>query len=95
MAILIKNPEVEKRARELAALTGESLTGAIDEAVKRRLEEEHAKPKRRPTVAEIMAATDRFRKAVGLDTRKINATKNIFDELWAPSEDLDHRPDAK
>jgi antitoxin VapB len=95
MAILIKNPAVEARARELAALTGESLTGAIDEAVKLRLEEERAKPKRRPTVAEMKAATDRFRKAVGLDKRKVNATKEMFDELWAPSEDLDHRPGAK
>ena len=93
MAILIKNPEVEARARALAALTGESLTAAIDEAVKRRLDEEHAKPKRRPTVDEIMTATDRFRKAVGLDKRKVNATKEMFDELWAPSEGLE--PDVK
>lgn len=95
MAILIKNPEVEKRARELAALTGESLTGAIDSAVKRQLEEERAKPKRRPTVAEMQAATERFRKAVGLDKRKIDGSKEFFDKLWEESEDLDHRPDAK
>ena len=95
MAILIKNPEVEARVRELAALTGESLTGAIDVALKQRLEEEHAKPKPRPTVAEMKVATERFRKAVGLDKRKVNATKEMFDDLWASSEDLDHRPDAK
>lgn len=91
MAIMIKNPEVEKRARELAALTGESLTGAIDEAIKRRLTEENARIKPRPTVAEMMAATERFRKAVGLDKRKVNATKQTFDDLWAESEDLDPR----
>jgi antitoxin VapB len=91
MAILIKNPEVEKRARELAALTGESLTGAIDEAVKRRLEQEKASapPKRRPTMAEMIEATERFRKAVGLDKRKVNATKQVFDDLWAASEGLE------
>jgi antitoxin VapB len=91
MAILIKNPEVEARARELAALTGESLTGAIDEAVKRRLEQEKASapPKRRPTMAEMIEATERFRKAVGLDKRKVNATKQVFDDLWAASEGLE------
>ncbi|MBR7621168.1 type II toxin-antitoxin system VapB family antitoxin [Phenylobacterium sp. 20VBR1] len=92
MAILIKNVDVEKRARELAALTGESLTGAIDEALKLRLALENAKVKPRPTMAEIMAATERFRKAVGLDKRKVNATKQTFDDLWAESEDLDNRP---
>ena len=91
MAILIKNPEVERRVRDLAALTGESLTGAINEALKLRLAQENAKVKRRPTVAEMMAATERFRKAAGLDQRKVNATKQTFDDLWAESEDLDRR----
>jgi len=62
MAILIKNAEVEKRARDLAALTGETLTSAIDEAVKLRLEQERAKPKRRPTLEEMIAATEEFRR---------------------------------
>ncbi len=82
MAILIKNPEVEHRARELAATTGESLTAAIDQAVKMRLEHERAKTKRRPTFEEAMAATQRFRNATGLDKRKLNATKADFDALW-------------
>lgn len=91
MAILIKNPEVEQRARELAAKTGESLTAAIDTALKMRLEHENAKPKRRPTVAEMKAATVRFRKAVGLDKRKVDGSKEFFDKLWEESEDLGHR----
>jgi antitoxin VapB len=82
MAILIKNAEVEKRARELAALTGQTLTSAIGEAVKLRLEQERAKPKRRPTVEEILAATDDFRRKVGLDKHKLDVTKADFDELW-------------
>lgn len=91
MAILIKNPEVERRVRDLAAITGESLTGAIDEALKLRLAQENAKVKPRPTVAEMMAATERFRKVAGLDKHKVNATKQTFDDLWAESEDLDRR----
>jgi antitoxin VapB len=81
MAILIKNAEVEKRARDLAALTGETLTSAIDEAVKLRLEQERAKPKRRPTLEEMIAATEEFRRNVGLDKRTLNVTKADFDEI--------------
>jgi antitoxin VapB len=81
MAILIKNPQVEARARELAARTGESLTLAIDEAVKMRLDAEKAKPRPRPTLEEALAATDRFRKAVGLDKVTLNVTRADFDEI--------------
>jgi antitoxin VapB len=37
MAMNIKNPETEQLARELAELTGESLTAAVTEAVRERL----------------------------------------------------------
>ena len=39
MSIFIKNPETERKARELARLTGETLTGAIDAALSKLLEE--------------------------------------------------------
>lgn len=91
MAILIKNPEVEKRARQLAALTGETLTGAIDAAVKARLEAEAHRPRKRPTVAEMIEATEQFRNAVGLDKRKIDTSKAAFDALWEiPGLEDDH-----
>jgi antitoxin VapB len=38
MAISIKSVEVERMAREIAAKTGESLTGAIQKALEERLE---------------------------------------------------------
>jgi antitoxin VapB len=37
MTLNIKNPEAHRLARELAALTGESMTAAITEAVRERL----------------------------------------------------------
>lgn len=40
MALSIKNPEVDKLARELAEVTGESMTEAICNALKQRLEKE-------------------------------------------------------
>ena len=82
MSIFIKNPQTEQKARELARLTGETLTGAIDEALSRRLEEEKAKPRKRPTLAEMQAATDEFRRVTGLDKVKLNVTKADFDRLW-------------
>ncbi len=39
MALNIKSVEAEKLARELARLTGQTMTGAITEAVQRRLEQ--------------------------------------------------------
>lgn len=55
MAILIKNPETERKARDLASLRGQSITAVIDGALDRALAE--AQPRRRPTVEEIEAAT--------------------------------------
>jgi antitoxin VapB len=43
MGLNIKNAETERRIKELADLTGESLTGAIDTAVKEKLARERRK----------------------------------------------------
>ena len=84
MGIFIRNPEVERKARELAELEGKTLTAAINDALDARLLLERAKgqPKARPTLEEMLAATDRFRRAVGLDSRRVSATKADFDALW-------------
>lgn len=59
MGILIKNPEAERAVRELAQLTGESLTMAIEIAVKERLAAKRSeKPKHVPrSPAEMRALT--------------------------------------
>ena len=46
MALSIKNPDVDQMARELAEITGESLTDAIANALKERLEREAGKRNR-------------------------------------------------
>jgi antitoxin VapB len=38
MAITIKSPEADRMARELAAVTGESITDAVTKALRERLE---------------------------------------------------------
>lgn len=79
MAILIKNPETERKARELATLKGETITGAIDAALERALAE--ARPKPRRTVEEMMAATDRFRAQIGIHGPQPPVTKAEWDEI--------------
>jgi antitoxin VapB len=45
MSLNIKNEKTHRMARELARLTGESMTVAVDEAIRERLERLRGKPK--------------------------------------------------
>ena len=71
----------ERKARELATLTGGTLTGVIDAALEQRLAEERSK-RRKPTLAEMIEATEEFRRKAGLDKAKLNITKADFDALY-------------
>ena len=79
MAILIKNPETERKARELASLRGQSITAVIDGALERALAE--AQPKRRPTLEEMIAATEKFRAQSGVKGPLPPVTKEEWDEI--------------
>ncbi len=52
MALSIKDPEADRLARELAALTGETLTEAVVVALRERLRRTRAGRKRGPGLAE-------------------------------------------
>jgi antitoxin VapB len=80
MAILIKNPETERKARELASLRGVSLTGAIDGALDKALAEA-APPRRKPTLQEMHEATERFRARAGIVGPQPPVTKEEWDEI--------------
>lgn len=79
MAILIKNPETERKARELASLRGLSITAALDGALDKALAE--TPPKRRPTVEDMLAATERFRHRSGVTGPLPPVTKAQWDEI--------------
>ena len=79
MAILIKNPEVERKARELATLRGQTITAALDGALDKALAEE--RPMRRPTLEEMRAATQRFRERIGLRLPQPPATQEEWDAI--------------
>ena len=83
MGIFIKNPEVERKARELARLSGKSLTATIEEAIDEKLARQPRPPRPRPTLEQMIAATEEFRRAVGLDKVKVTPmTKKDWDDLW-------------
>ena len=83
MGILIKNPEGERKARELAGLRGQTLTHVIDQALEKELQAERAKPRGKATLEEMRAATERFRRQTGLDFSKWQSpTKAEWDALW-------------
>lgn len=79
MAILIKNPETERKARELANLRGLSITAALDGALDRALAE--TPPKRRPTIEEMEAATQRMWDRAGKSGPQPPVTKAEWDEI--------------
>lgn len=80
MAILIKNPEVERKARELARLQGRTITAALDAALDEALAA--APPQRRkPTVEEMLEATRRYRERAGITGLQPPVTKADWDEI--------------
>ena len=63
MALSIKSPEADTLARQVAALTGETLTEAITESLRLRL----AGLQRRPVKARLMAIAEQGRHLPRLD----------------------------
>jgi antitoxin VapB len=87
MALSIKTDEADRLARELAKLTGETMTRAVTAALRERLERERSA--RRPDAdlpARIKAFSDRMRR--GYDTHPISRAE--WD--WAGGDDVDGRP---
>jgi len=83
MGIFIKNPEVERKARELAARRGKSLTAVIEAALDRELADQPKLPRPRPTLEQMKAATEKFRRDTGLDKVPYKPiTKREWDALW-------------
>ncbi|MEO5800174.1 MAG: type II toxin-antitoxin system VapB family antitoxin [Gemmatimonadales bacterium] len=68
MAISIKDPETDRLARALAAATGLSLTEAIREALRDRLEQEVHRG-RRGVAAEVRRIQERLARLPVLDAR--------------------------
>ena len=68
MALSIKDPETDRLARELAAITGESLTDAIRQALRDRLARTARRPQR-GIRAEVRRIQERVARLPVLDNR--------------------------
>lgn len=64
MSINIKDPEAHKLAQELSEETGETMTGAVKQAIRERLDRVRRKREKRLTVEEMLEIGRRIRKHI-------------------------------
>ena len=69
MAMSIKSMEVERLARQIASQTGDSLTGAIEKALRERLERLKQERRRQIIHAQLEEILDRVDRLPILDSR--------------------------
>ena len=85
MAFNIKNEDCDSLVRELVEVTGLSLTDAVTQAVREKLERERAaKPRRRATAEEIMEIGRRFAVGIPKQMRKVDINKLLYDKNGLP-----------
>lgn len=82
MALSIKNDEADRLARELAELTGETLTEAVVESLRERLVRKRAVRDNRPLAEQLMEIGRRFASRPRLDDR--NPDEILYDEHGLP-----------
>lgn len=72
MAFSIKNDEADRLARQLAAITGESLTDAVVRALRERLSRQQSPAKRRKAGTELAKIAGKFSRLPVRDGRNAN-----------------------
>jgi len=85
MGLFIRNAEVERKARELATLTGETLTGAVAGALDSALEKAKAQQQRHDPEAKLRrlnAVMEAYRQKPGAQKVLPPVTRADFDALW-------------
>jgi antitoxin VapB len=82
LTLNIKDPEAHKLARALARETGETMTTAVTEALRQRLEQVRRRNKPEATAAELLAIGRRC--ASALKGRPLDHGKLLYDERGLP-----------
>jgi antitoxin VapB len=82
MSLNIKNEETHRRARELARLTGETMSEAVDRAVAERLERLRRKRNREAVAERILEIGKACADLPVLDAR--SEDDMLYDELGVP-----------
>lgn len=83
MPLNIKSPETDRVVRELAELTGESITETVTRAVEERLQRERARRRAGTVRAEVMRIRERYRTLPLLDDRSADEIIG-YDERGLP-----------
>jgi antitoxin VapB len=81
MSLNIKNEKTHKQAQELARITGESMTAAVSEAIRERLERVRSKSKQ--GLAERLTRIGK-ECAIQLKGRKLMEVDDLYDEKGLP-----------
>jgi antitoxin VapB len=84
MSLNIKNEETHRLVRELAALTGQSQTSAVEDAVRRRLTELRAESEYEARFRQIMEIAERASAAMDPEWRATNWDDELYDENGLP-----------
>lgn len=82
MALSIENPEIERIARELSKVTGETVTEVIIQALKERLERKIGRPKGKQLREEIERIQNRIGRLSRLDDRSEEEILGYKDEEY-------------
>ncbi len=84
MGLNIKNEETCRLARELARLTGESMTGAITVAVRERLDREERQRSMEARLKRMREIADRCAQLLGPGPSAVEHGQMLYDERGLP-----------
>jgi antitoxin VapB len=84
MTLNIKNPETHRLATELARLTGETLTQAVTEALRERLERV-SRQRQKATAAKLLAIGRRCAAHLHTPATSVEHATLFYDEQGLPS----------
>jgi len=80
MSLNIKNEEADRLARELAELTGESVTAAVTEALRERLAREQRQRRRKGMSERLLAIGADCARRLGEPWRSLDIDELLYDE---------------
>ena len=83
MALNIKHPEADRLARALAARTGETITGAVIQALRDRLQRTEGRRNPRSLIDDLREISDRCAALPVFDTRSADEILG-YDEIGVP-----------
>ena len=83
MALNIKHPEADRLARALAARTGETITGAVIQALRDRLQRTEGRRNPRSLIDDLREISDRCAALPDFDTRSEDEILG-YDEIGVP-----------